>query len=111
MKLFEKEENKPGKEILNSGIIVYILTFILLLVWQSSGNPLAGGALESLVYIPIFFPLLAIVFFPGIIFLGFITGTPWVSFSYVFARTKFYWRKIFGIILFVSVLGSLISIG
>ena len=108
MNLFQKDVNKPGKVILHVGIVVFVATLIILLVWQKSGGEFASRAIFTLLIFPIFLPLFMIMLLPAMFFHGIISGMPSVGFSYIFSKTKYYWRGIGGSILLVTTLTAFI---
>jgi len=110
LKNFEQEASKPGKIILLVGISLYVISLIAFLIATRFNKEIIDKAILVLLIVPISLPLLTIIFIPGIFFTGTLLGMPYVSFSHILSRAKYYWRSICGIILLIAVVIALIVI-
>ena len=101
---------KPGQMLLVQGAIIYAVAFLGLavgaLVYKSTA---ANTALAFLWLTPIFLLLVSVLLSWSAFFIGSITGTPLVSFTYGFSSMKRNWRGVIGGVLLAGVLSAAIA--
>lgn len=95
-----KKSPKPGKNILFTGIVFYIVIFLVSFFAPPAGEEGLGGLI---LLSPILLLIMGVLLFLPVFMIGTITGIPYISFSYGFLKAKYHWRTILGIILIISV--------
>ena len=101
--------NRRGGHVLVWGLGAYLITLLFFIVLKLWSPTFAERGLLLLVIVP---PLLLFLL-PGlawtIFFVGSVTGTPSVSFSFGFAWIRRTWRGIMGGMLILNAIGALWS--
>src|SRR6476620_5164827 len=86
---------KPGQLLLVQGAIIYAVAFLGLAMGAVAYNSAAvNNAFAFLLLTPIFLLLLSVLLSWSAFFVGSITGTPLLSFTYGFSSMKRNWRGV-----------------
>jgi hypothetical protein len=101
---------KPGQLLLVQGAIIYAVAFLGLAMGAVAYNSAAvNNAFAFLLLTPIFLLLLSVLLSGSAFFVGSITGTPLLSFTYGFSSMKRNWRGVIGGILLASAVFAAIA--
>ena len=101
---------KPGQLLLVQGAIIYAVAFLGLAMGAVAYNSAAvNNAFAFLLLTPIFLLLLSVLLSWSAFFVGSITGTPLLSFTYGFSSMKRNWRGVIGGILLASAVFAAIA--
>jgi hypothetical protein len=95
---------KPGKFILASGFILYLVALAASLAGSALDIIAAEESWRVLLFMPLMIAASIVALSWGAFFIGTITGTPLISFTYGWAAMKRNWAGIVGAILFVTVI-------
>lgn len=102
-------EHKIGSRILIAGAIIYLIMLVFFFVFSLTHKGAGEAALSVLLGVTVLLPLLSLVLGWTIFWIGTVTGTPLVSFTYGFSAIKRAWRSIVGCGLIVSVLLAILG--
>lgn len=100
MRAFHGDPSRPGKLVLIVGIGIYAVT-ALFCVSAGFVRPLL-----ALLFVPIFGPFMVLALAPVAFVIGFVTGTPLVSFSYANRMIGKSIRGVIGSILLFAVFAA-----
>ena len=107
---FGRSAERPGGRLLAWGVGAFVLTIVFYFTadfWFRGS--VHGRGLLILFFGPMLFLFLAIILAPSIFIVGFVTGTPLVSFSAGIAWIRRAWRAILGVLLLFVAAASLLS--
>ena len=105
MKLFEKDETKPGNVILQAGLLSYFFAALAGMASMNAGIEAAAPPMTSLILVPIYSALVMALLGPPLALLTFVGGAfSGVPFSYFYSVIRRNWRAIAGALLLLSVL-------
>jgi len=112
MPQFEADEERPvqpsGQPALLTGIIVYVMTVGASVIAIAFGRDVTRNALLFALFVPIAVSAVVFALSWSAFWIGTVTGTPLVSFTYAYAQAKRNWRWGAGAILTLSALIALI---
>ena len=107
---FGRSAERPGGRLLAWGVGAFVLASIFYVtvdLWFPTS--VHGRGLIILFLGPIGLLFLAIILAPTVFIVGFVTGTPWVSFSAGIAWIRRAWRAILGVILLFAVAAAFLA--
>jgi len=111
MRLFKRDEKRPGRPILFAGVAGWVAMGIVCLIWVTI-NPSSSGAkmaVDTVIGLPLLLFFFIFVFFiPWTYLSGTFYGAASVSILYFLSAMKRNWRGIAGISLIATALIALI---
>ncbi len=110
-KIFQGDQKRPGRPILLIGLLVYAAAGISIGILILIGADLSlDKAILALFAVPIFLLFLPVSLAPTVFIIGYVTGTPVVSFQWGLMLLRRQFRTLIGLILIVTTIAAAASL-